>query len=514
MSRQSLNRQTRVLLSFSSAYVHLAQQLATDLNRANIEVLYDQWKGGGGIPSAESINISIEDVTFLMPLLTPSEATPIWVGEEWKQKFFDETRRRNIGVLPVMGADCSPPQFLEGLNYAKLSTQNYALEFQRLVQTIYDRSGDPSIKLPAAEDITHNTPSPLTLPSRKILIEVGEELAALFDNETGTTFYNEMIPMMRDGLFYELGVKFPKVTVRLGDNLPPCSARILLNDVPESEVEIPLDTVFVNESAEDMAKRGFDPEPATNPANGASCAWISASQAQAAEDRGLMTWDSYGFTILWLSSVLRRKAADFIGVDEVRGMLKQLESSFPLLIAETVPKTVSLFLLADVLRRLVFEYVSIRNFPKILMSLAEWGNIEKDPLILTEYVRAALKRQITHQISRGTKQLVILLLDPELESTIRESLQHTPTGSYVNLEADLLRKVLEVIQNARSTIPDNFQVPHLLTVIELRSSIRRLVAYSIPDLHVTSYQELTPDCDIQPVGRISLTQSFRLRSKV
>ena len=145
------------------------------------------------------------------------------------------------------------------------------------------------------------------------------------------------------------------------------------------------------------------------------------------------------------------------------------------------------------------------------MSLAEWGNVEKDPLFLTEYVRAALKRQITHQLSRGTKQLVIFLLDPDLESTVRESLQYTATGSYVDLEAERLRKILEVIQNARSTIPDNVQVPQILTVLELRSSIRRLVAYSIPDLYVTSYQELTPDCDIQPVGRIALNQSFSLR---
>ena len=512
MSEPSLARQTRVLLSFSSAYSHLAQQLATDLKSANIQVVYDKWEGGGGAPATESIENSLDDITFLLPLLTPSEATPIWVGEEWKQKFFDPARNRNINVLPVLGADCKPPEFLEDLSYANLFNQNYALEFQRLVQTIYHRSGDTSIKLPATEDISNESPSPLTLPSKRILIEVGEDLASLFEDENGKPFFIEKVPMMRDGLFYELGVKFPKVNVQVKTNLPPLTAQVLLNDFPESEVEIPLNTVMVNATVEQMVKHGFTAEPATNPASGASCAWIPSAQIRAAAESGLTIWNSHDFLILWLGSVLRRKAADFIGIEEVQGMLKQIEPVFPQLIAETVPKTVSAFLLTDILRRLVVESVSIRNLPGILMSLAEWGRVESDPLFLTEYARAALKRQISHKLSRGTKQLVIFLLDPDIESPIRESLRHTPTGSYVDLESDQLRKILEVIQNAMRAIPNNVQVPQILTTMEIRAAIRRLVALSIPQLYVVSYQELMPDYNIQPVGRISVNKGTSWRS--
>lgn len=516
MNEQSLTRQTRVLLSFSSAYAYLAQQLAADLNSANIEVLYDQWEGGGGIPTTESIENSIDDVTFIMPLLTPSEAAPIWVGEAWKRKIYDEARRRNIAVLPVLGADCKPPKFLEDLSYADLFNQhkNNALEFQRLVQTIYHRSNDASIKVPAAKNVTNNTLSPLVLPSKRILIAVGEELASLFEDGDGTMFFSKQLPMMRDGLFYELGVKFPQVAVQAETTLPPCSAQVSLNDVPESRVEIPLHAVMVNKSVEEMTKYGVAAKPATNPASGASCAWVSVNQRQVAEENGLTTWDSYSFLILWLASILRRKAADFIGVDEVQEMLKQLEPVFPQLIAETVPKTVSLFVLTDVLRRLVVEGVSIRNLPKILMSFAEWGCVESDPLFLTEYARGALKRQITHFLTRGTKQFVVFLLDADIESLVLESLRYTPTGSYVDLEPDHLRRILEVIQNAMSAIPDNAQVPQILTTMEIRSSIRRLVALSIPQLHLISYQELRSDCNIQPIGRISLNKGVNWRSGV
>jgi type III secretion protein V len=344
---------------------------------------------------------------------------------------------------------------------------------------------------------------------------VGEDLASLFEGEQGEAFFGKQIPMMRDGLFYELGVKFPNVTVQVKENLPRSSAQGLLNDVPESRVEIHREAVMVNESAEWMVKQGFTAQLAVNPATGASCAWIPGNQAQAAAESGLVIWDCYEFLILWLSAILRRKAADFIGVGEVQRMLKQIEPVFPLLVAETVPKTVSLFLLTDVLRRLLVEGVSVRNLPKILMCLANWGRVEKDPLFLTEYVRAALNHLITHVLTRGTKQFIVFLLDPDdIEIVVRQSLRSTATGSYMELEPDQLRLILEAIQSAISAIPDDAQVPQILTTMEIRAAIRRLVAFSMPELHVISYQELIPDCNVQPIGRISLNKGINWRSRV
>ena len=53
-------------------------------------------------------------------------------------------------------------------------------------------------------------------------------------------------------------------------------------------------------------------------------------------------------------------------------------------------------------------------------------------------------------------------------------------------------------------LPDDVQVPQILTTMEIRSTVRRLVAPVLPRLRVVSYQELRPDADIQPVGRIAL----------
>lgn len=506
MNGNDLNRLTQVLLSFSSAYTALARRLAEDLRAANIQVRYDQWEGGGGVTAIRSIDEVVTDVTFVLPLLTPSDAAPTWIGDEWIQSVYEKARAHGIDVLPVRGeGDLSAvPQFLRARSFADL-TQDYDLELQRLIETIRKQSGDTRINLPVSGIASVKTHLQISQPADPIVIEIGEDLVSLFDvDEEANRFRDEMIPMMRDGLFYELGVRFPRPVIRTGSDVSPSSVCIRLYDIPEVWVELQPDWVMVNDRVSTMVKHGFVAKQAKNPANNATCAWIPAHNAVAARERGLTTWDMYEFLILTISSLLRRKAANFLGIDETKALLKLIEPIFPRLIAETVPKTVSYFLITDVLQRLVAEGVSIRNLRRILMALADWGRSENDPLHLTEYVRAVLQREITHQLSRGTNSLVVFLLHPDIETLIGDSIRHTTTGSYIDLKPDQLRGIMDAIREPLSTLPDDAQVPQILTTMEIRSSVRRLVAPSLPKLAVVSYQELKPTVRIQPVGRISL----------
>jgi FHIPEP family/TIR domain len=516
VSTQGSTGRTRVLLSFSSARADLARRIANDLRAANIEVRYDQWEGGGGPPAIQSVANEVDDVTFVLPLLTPSSAAATWVGAEWRRAIYDRAGARGIEVLPVRGEGDlrAIPDFLRNRSFADLCDRDYALELRRLLETIRDRSRDTGIKLPDCGREADAPRPPVMLPTNPICLEMGEKLAVVLEGEVGTCrFVDETVPMMYDGLFYELGVHFPELLLRVGSSVPPWAAQIVINDVPETQVAVRPDAVMVNDSVDAIIKLGISAEPAVNAATGAACAWIPARLASAALDKGLTTWDAHEFLILTLSSVLRRKAADFILTDDAHSMLERIETVFPVLVAESVPKTVSLFVLTDVLRRLVAELVSVRDLRRILMALADWGRVEDDPLLLTEYVRAALRRQITYQLSRGTNQLAVFLLHPDIETGIRESMRYTPTGSFIDLEPARLRKIVDAIYEAWCALPDGVQVPQILTTMEIRSSVRRLLAPSMPRLHVVSYQELRPDTEVQPLGRISF-DGFSARSGV
>lgn len=504
-----------VLLSFNTAYAALARQLAIEFEDAGIGVRYDPWKGAAGVSATQSIGNTLDGATFVVPLLTPSEATSAWVGKEWKRTVFDEACARGIAVLPVLakGEIDAVPEFLRGRSFCNIQGDDRAHEMRRLFETVRELSEDSGAAVPLHTPATGAVKNPMAVTANPIVLELGSALTTRLADSQADPFLDHMVPMMRDGLFFELGVKFPKVHLQTGGHLAPWEFRILINDVPDLQLTARPDALLVNENVDTLAGLGIDAEPAVNPVSGAPFAWVSAHLAEADAIRQLTTWDTQGYLILALSAVLRRRAVDFLGVNEVRAMLHQVETVFPHLVAETVPKTLPLFLLVDVLRRLVGEGVCVRNLHRILMSLADRGREEQDPLYLSEYVRAQLQRQITHRLSRGTGQLIVLLLDPDIENAIRDATRHTATGSYVDLDPIRLQQIMTALREPMLAFPREAQLPQILTDIGIRAALRRLVAPSMPDLHVLSYSELRPDVSIQPVGRVTFA-GFRGRKGV
>ncbi len=339
-----------------------------------------------------------------------------------------------------------------------------------------------------------------------IALEVAGNLIPLVEDAgSGNKFLGEMVPMMRDGLFYELGVKFPGIRVRGNEtDLAAGTYIIMVNEIPLISGNVGLDKVLVNDTVDRLTLLNIQGEEAVNPANGSECAWIPEEYASIAEQAGLTTWDASGYMVLHLSSVLRKNSAEFVGIQEVQNMLEQLEQAFPALVKEVVPKAVSPFQLTDILRRLVEEEISIRDLRSILQALAEWGQVENDTVMLTEYVRNALKRYISHKYTRGGNTLVVYLLDPQIEETVRGSIQHTQSGSYLALEPEITQEILSAVRGEVGNLPPTAQNPVILTTMEIRRYFRKLVELEFPHLAVLSYQELSPDMNIQPIARITL----------
>lgn len=337
-----------------------------------------------------------------------------------------------------------------------------------------------------------------------IVLEVSEDLVPFVDDsETGAAFLAEYIPMMRDGLFYELGVRFPGVRVR-GAPLGPASYVIMVNEVPVARGAVEPDRVLANEVPERMRLLGIEARSAENPATSAEASWIDASDRMLAESAGVTCWDVPGYLVLHVSAVLRRNAPEFVGIQEVQEMLDQVEKFYPALVKETVPKAVSLFQLTDILRRLVEEGVSVRDLRTVLQTLAEWGPVETDGVQLTEQVRSSLRRAISHQAARGSDTLVVYLLDNQIEETVRSSIQHNASGSFLALEPEITQEILAAMRKDLSHRSPTAQRPVLLTAQDVRRFVRKLVELEFPEVDVLSFQELSPDLNVQPLGRIGL----------
>jgi type III secretion protein V len=203
-----------------------------------------------------------------------------------------------------------------------------------------------------------------------------------------------------------------------------------------------------------------------------------------------------------LSVILKRYAGDFVGLQETKYLLEQMESQFPEVVRE-VQRVLPVQKITEVFQRLVQEEVSIRNLRTILQALIEWGQKEKEAVLLTEYVRASLKRYISYKFSRGQNILAVYLLEPSLEEKIRKAVRQTSAGAYLALEPMTVKALLTSVRKEVGNIMESNQRPVLLTSLDVRRYTRKLIEQEFYELPVLSHQELTEEITIQPLGRIA-----------
>ena len=86
-------------------------------------------------------------------------------------------------------------------------------------------------------------------------------------------------------------------------------------------------------------------------------------------------------------------------------------------------------------------------------------------------------------------------------SSTWSAIQRTSAGSYLALPPQMARDIVGAI-SAECRHDRGPSV--LLTQADIRRFVRRLVEVELPDLTVLSYQELAPEAQVQPLGRVVL----------
>lgn len=353
----------------------------------------------------------------------------------------------------------------------------------------------------------HGDQLPFVMPMA-ISLEVGNAIIPFVDDkQDGGRFINELIPLLRHGLYYELGVNFPGIQVRgQTADLDPETYIINIHEVPVAQGKIQQGCILVGESLEQLNLFNISGAEAIHPIDGSVVTWISEQYKDVAVQAGFRMWDISEYLILHLSYVLRKYAHEFLGLQEVQTILGELEKTHPALIKELVPKVITLLQLSEIFQRLVQEDVAIRDLKAIFSTLAQWGEIERDPLMLTEHIRAGLKRYITHKFAGVANNLAVYLLDPEIEEMIRNSIRRTEKGNYLALEPDVTQEIVECVgkEIASHPFPPGAKPPVILTTAEVRRYFRKIIELEFPQLSVLSYQELSENLRIQPIARVTI----------
>jgi flagellar biosynthesis protein FlhA len=339
------------------------------------------------------------------------------------------------------------------------------------------------------------------LQVEKMEMELGYGLIPLVDAEQGGDLL-ERIVMIRRQCAVELGFVVPPIRIRDNMQLKPNNYVIKIKGSQIAAGELFLDHYLAMGPGieNDQELLGIDTiEPAFNlPAR-----WIDTTAKDQAELKGYTVVDPPSVLATHLTSIIKTHAFELLGRQEIQNTISFIREQNSAVVEELIPDLMNIGDVQKVLANLLKEQVAIRDMVSILETLADYAKITKDTDVLTEYVRQALKRQISSQYAGEEGRLTVLTLDPSLEGILRDSVQQSDFGSYLALDPDIAQKMVDKLSLYYEDLSNKGITPVLLCAPVLRLYLKRLLERFIPHLLVLSYNEIDAGISVEVIGMVS-----------
>jgi flagellar biosynthesis protein FlhA len=331
--------------------------------------------------------------------------------------------------------------------------------------------------------------------------EIGYALIPLVDVAQGGDLL-ERITSIRKQLAQEVGVILPPIRIRDNVQLKPGRYTIKLKGSEVASGEIVMNRLLaLGQPSEEDALSGF---PTVDPAFGMPAWWIQPSERERAEMLGLAVVEPPAVLATHLSEVIRSHYAELLTRQDVRHLLDTLKQEYPAVVEAVWPELLSLGQVQKVLQNLLAERIPIRDLLTILETLADYGEATKEPDILTEYVRMALRRQISALYSNQDGSVRVLTLDPATEEHLSEALQHQKSGLVLAASPEVTESLRSQIKPFVDRMLSAGEVPVLLAAPNIRLGLRRLLAPGAPQLAVVSINELMPELEVFAAHQIGV----------
>jgi len=339
--------------------------------------------------------------------------------------------------------------------------------------------------------------------------EPEEEIESEDDNQAKipdekTQNLDDKIPMVIDGLFYELGLFLPKPELSLDFRLREHECRFKINDLRFLPINMIGDEEYlVNDTAKRLEIIGIISRTTINPANKSEQAIVKGVEsAKFCEKAGLTTWDVTGYLILALSGLIRSNASMFLSVETTNILFNKFKQAFPSLI-KSVERDFTLPEITNILRALLDDELSIRDLRGLLEELVTLRKMKehfkedskKFILDAVKKLRISQKEYLCSKYGGDRKTIICYLLNSKLEKILGDTEIIDPTT-----QLEILKQLVEKIKvptmaGAKATV---------ITKCDIRQKFRSVIARVLPKMAVLAYEELSPDLNIQPIDRINL----------
>jgi len=329
-----------------------------------------------------------------------------------------------------------------------------------------------------------------------LAIEVGLGLVGLVEGAQESPLLRRIANIRRQ-LAGDLGFLLPPV--RVTDDLSLRSreyvislkgAEIARYELPQGcELAIPMGP----------AETPLEGQATREPAFGMSALWIPSERAERARNSGYTVVDGVSVLGTHLSELVRRYAHELFSRQDAKRLLDRVAVEHTKVVEDLVPKLLPLATVQRVLQNLLRERVSIRDAVSILEALGEAATTTRNPVLLTEYTRQAIRRTIVKPYLNRSGELPAWFLAPAIEQAVEAAVEHGEQASHLTLPPQTIRDILNRIASRVAT-PETPVVA--ITSSAARYFLRQMVEAALPNLFFLAHNEVPPGLRVQSLGTI------------
>ena len=334
-----------------------------------------------------------------------------------------------------------------------------------------------------------------------IEMEFGYSLIPLVDESRGGKLISRIV-IFRRQYAQDMGFVVPSIRLRDASMLGTNQYVIKIKGEEVACGEILLDYYLALEPANPAGE--IDGIETIEPAYGIPSRWILPENKEMAEIYGYTVIDPLSVMLTHLSETVKKHTYELLNRAETIQLVENLKRSAPQLVEEAFPNVVSYAMLEKILCNLLKEGIPIKDMGTIVETTVDALAITHDVDLITESVRAQLKRTITHRFCEDGR-LSVITLDAEVEKKMVASLTKSDQGVYLALGPDLMQKLLSQLNEHIKKFSELSQKPILLTSHIIRIYLSRLLEQFYPDLTVLSFNEVITSVQIQALGNITLS---------
>ncbi len=399
------------------------------------------------------------------------------------------------GVLLVIGLVPSIPT-LPFLTLSGITGLMAYLVVREEKKMVMKEKQDKAQEIKAKERQPENVLGVLKLDPLEI--EIGYNLVHLTDEDRGGDLLDRLAAVRRQ-CASELGVYVRPIRIRDNLELDRNSYVFKIRGVEIAGGEIvPERFLAMNPMEHSIPVDGIATK---EPTFGLPAWWVTAAVKEELEFKGFTVVDAATVLITHLTEFIKSHAYELLGRQETKELVETVKETNPAVVEELVPEVMTYGQVQKVLQNLLREQVPIRDMTTILEVLADNAPLTSDSDYLTEAVRQALFRTISGLYSdKGA--LKVITVEAPVEELIHASLQKTGSGAYPAIEAVKAENLLHQLRELADKALETGQQPVVLCSSRIRLPFRRFIERFLPGIAVLSFNELTPELQIETLGAV------------